>query len=220
VLKLGRKKLPQHNTVVAERLARTLLANQPFLNNIASAFLFHPRLASFLLNKMAPDKHFAATFTAMLHNTANPTTIQAGEKTNVIPSIAKVEVDGRFLPGQTTESFLAEVKNVVGPHLEINVINELQPSMVNPNDPIMESIARVLRGHDPDAIALPIMISATTNAAHYSKLNTKYFGFSPVKFDNGDNFQAMFHGNNERIPIEGFHFGIRVLAELVEEICT
>ncbi len=220
VLRLGRTKLPQHDNTVAEHLARTLLASQPFPSRLASVLLFHPRLSSFVLNRMAPDKHFATMLSAMLHNTANPTAFHAGEKTNVIPSIAKVQVDGRFLPGQTIESFLAEVKSVLGPHLEVNVLNKLQPTMVSPSDPIMHSIARVLQRHDPSAVALPIMISATTNAAHYSRLNTKYFGFSPVKFDNGDNFQTMFHGANERIPVEGFHFGIRVLAELVEEICS
>jgi acetylornithine deacetylase/succinyl-diaminopimelate desuccinylase-like protein len=220
ILKLGRRELPQHRNVVTEHLAKTLLANQSLPSSIASAFLLHPRLTSFVLNRLVPESQLATTLFAMLHNTANPTTIRAGEKTNIIPEVARVEVDGRFLPGQTTESLLAEVKSIVGPQIEINVLNELQPTVVNPGDPIMESIARVLQRHDPCAVALPVMISATTNAAHYSTLNTKYFGFSPVKFDNLDNFRAMFHGTDERIPVEGFHFGVRVLAELVEEVCS
>lgn len=220
ILKLSRKELPQHGNVVTEHLAKTLLANQSFPSSIASSFLLHPRLTSFVLNRLVPDSHLTTMLFAMLHNTANPTTIRAGEKTNIIPAVARVEVDGRFLPGQTTESFLAEVRNVVGPQIEINVLNELRPTTVNPDDPIMESIARVLQRHDPSAVALPMMITATTNAAHYSTLGTKYFGFSPVKLDNLDSFPAMFHGPNERIPVEGFHFGIRVLAELVEEICS
>lgn len=220
VLKLSRTELPQHGNVVVDHLARTLLANRSFPGNLASVLLLHPRLTSLILNKMAPDKQFATTLSAMLHNTANPTAFRAGEKTNVIPSIATVQVDGRFLPGQTTESFLAEVRKVVGPRLEMNVLSELQPTMVSPDDPIMHSIGRVLQRHDTGAVALPIMISATTNAAHYSRLNTKYFGFSPVKFNSLDDFRVMFHGINERVPVEGFHFGLRVLTELVGEICS
>jgi acetylornithine deacetylase/succinyl-diaminopimelate desuccinylase-like protein len=220
ILKLGRKELPRHNTVVARHLVKTLSANQPFPQNILSALLLQPWFSSFFVDKVVPDKKLATTLFTMFHNTANPTAVRAGEKTNVIPSVARAEVDGRFLPGQTRESFLAEVKNVVGSDLEINVLSELKPTMVDPKDPIMDSITRVLQRHDPSAAALPVMISATTNAAHYSRLHTKYLGFSPVKFDNGDNFQAMFHGNDERIPVEGFHFGIRVLADLVEEICS
>jgi acetylornithine deacetylase/succinyl-diaminopimelate desuccinylase-like protein len=220
ILKLGRKELPQHRNVVTEHLARTLLANQPLPSSIASALLLHPRLTSFVLNRLVPESQLATTLFAMLHNTANPTTIRAGEKTNITPSVARVEVDGRFLPDQTKEDLLAEVKSIVGAQIEVNVLNELQPTMVDPGDPIMASIARVLQRHDPSAVALPVMISATTNATHYSTLNTKYFGFSPVKFDNLDNFRAMFHGTDERIPVEGFHFGVRVLAELVEEVCS
>ena len=220
ILKLGRKELPRHNTVVAQHLVKTLSANQPFPQNILSALLLQPWFSSFFVDKVVPDKKLATTLFTMFHNTANPTAVRAGEKTNVIPSVARAEVDGRFLPGQTRESFLAEVKNVVGSDLEINVLSELKPTMVDPKDPIMDSITRVLQRHDPSAAALPVMISATTNAAHYSRLHTKYLGFSPVKFDNGDNFQAMFHGNDERIPVEGFHFGIRVLADLVEELCS
>ncbi len=220
IVKLGRKELPQHSSVVTRHLAKTLLATQPLPSSIASAFLLHPRFTSFVLNRMVPESQLATTLYAMLHNTANPTTIRAGEKTNVIPAVARVEVDGRFLPGQTVASFLAEVKDVVGPQIEINVLKELQPTMASPDDPIMDSIAHVLQRHDPGATVLPIMVPATTNAAHYSKLDTKYFGFSPVKFDKLDNFGDMFHGVNERIPVEGFHFGIRVLAELVEEICS
>ena len=221
IMKLARKTLPQHKTAVAEHLVKTVLATQPFpQKKILPPLLLHPWLSNFLLDKVLSRKQFAAMLFAMLHNTANPTKIRAGEKINVIPSVAKAEIDGRFLLGQTKESFLAEVKDVVGPDLEINVLSELKPTMVDHEDPIMDLIARVIQHHDPHAIALPVMISATTNATHYSRLGTKYFGFSPVKFNSEDDFQSMFHGNNERIPVEGFHFGIKALAELVEEICT
>jgi acetylornithine deacetylase/succinyl-diaminopimelate desuccinylase-like protein len=214
ILKLSRQTLPRHKTAVAEHLVATVLATQPFPSRILAPLLLRPWLSSLLLDKVLSRKQFAAMLFAMLHNTANPTKVRAGEKTNVIPSVAKAEIDGRFLPGQTKESFLAEVKDVVGPDLEINVLSELKPTIVEHEDPIM------IQRHDPPAIALPVMISATTNATHYSRLGTKYFGFSPVKFNSEDDFQSMFHGNNERIPVEGFHFGIRALAELVKEICT
>ncbi|MBM4445385.1 MAG: M20/M25/M40 family metallo-hydrolase [Chloroflexi bacterium] len=220
IIRLGRNGLPRHDNVVAGHLAKALLASQRFPTSIASAFLLHPRLTSLVLNRLVPESEQATMLSAMLHNTASPTTLRAGGKTNIIPAVARVEVDGRFLPGQTAESFLAEVKDVVGPGIEINVLKKLQPTTVDPDDPIMGAIARVLKNHDPQAVALPVMISATTNATHYSTLNTKYFGFSPVKVAHHDSFRSMFHGADERIPVEGFRFGIRVLAELVEEVCS
>jgi acetylornithine deacetylase/succinyl-diaminopimelate desuccinylase-like protein len=220
ILKLGRNDLPHHRSIVTEHLARTIVASLPFPSSMASAFVLHPRLTSLVLNRLVPESRQASALLATLRNTATPTTIRAGEKTNIIPGVARASVDGRFLPGQTTESFLAEVREVVGPGIEVNVLKTLQPTVADPNDPIMGAIARVLRRDDPHAVALPFMVSATTNATHYSALKTKYFGFSPVKLNSVDSFQSMFHGADERIPVEGFHFGIRVLAELVEEICS
>ena len=220
ILKLTRKGLPQHNTAVVEQAISTLSANQSFPNNLLPGLLLHPWLSDLLLDKAVPDKDIAAIFSSMLHNTVNPTVIHAGDKTNIVPSVARVEVDGRILPGQTRESFLAEVKDLVGPDFEINVLAELKPTTADPNDPIIGLMSQVLRRHDPSAVVIPTMIPATTNATHYSRLGTKYFGFSPMKSNNGDSFKAMFHGHNERISVDGFRFGVRVLAELVEKICA
>jgi acetylornithine deacetylase/succinyl-diaminopimelate desuccinylase-like protein len=56
---------------------------------------------------------------ATLRNTANPTTLKAGYKMNVIPSTAEATVDCRVLPGQL-ESFQAEVAEIVGDGVQID----------------------------------------------------------------------------------------------------
>ncbi len=218
MVKLVRKGLPQHNTPVVEQFLARLSSNQPFPNNLVLKLLLKERLSRFILEKLFPDKALASTFFAMLHNTANPTVIHAGEKTNVIPSVARVQVDGRILPGQTTESYLTEVRELIGEDFEINMLSEFAPTAADPDDPIMSIITRILQRHDPEAIVLPNLTTGFTDASHYSRLGTKCFGFSPMKLNPDDNFKAMFHGHNERIPVEGFRFGTRVLPELVEEL--
>ena len=218
--KLGHLKLPQHNTPVVETFLRRLSKHQPFPNSVVLKLLLKPSLSSFILEKLFPDPALATTFWAMLRNTANPTVLRAGEKTNVIPSVATAEVDGRLLPGQTKESFLAEVRAVIGDDLKIEVLNELTPTSADPNDPILDLIAQLIEKRDPGAVVIPNLVPGFTDATHYSKLGIKCFGFSPVKLNPEDNFKALFHGHNERIPITGFHFGVRLLAELVEVLAT
>jgi acetylornithine deacetylase/succinyl-diaminopimelate desuccinylase-like protein len=220
VVKLVRKGLPQHNTAVMEGFISTLSSNYPFPNSLVLKLLLRPALSRFILEKLFPDKTLATTFHAMLHNTANPTVIRAGEKTNVIPSIARVEVDGRILPGQNPAEFIAEVKDLIGEDFEINILSKCPPSASDPDDPVMDMIAGIIQRHDPGAIVLPNLLTGFSDGSQYSRLGTKYFGFSPMKLNPEDSFKTMAHGHNEKIPVEGFRFGIRVLPELIEELCS
>ncbi len=220
VVKLVKVGLPQHNIPVMEGFISTLSANSPFPNSLVLKLLLRPALSRFILEKLFPDKALATTFHAMLHNTANPTVLRAGEKTNVIPSVAKVEVDGRVLPGQTTESYLTEVKRLIGEDFEINILSECAPSSADPENPVMDMIRKIIERHHPGATVLPNLLTGFSDGSQYSRLGTRYFGFSPMKLNPGDNFKTMAHGHNERIPVEGFRFGVRVLPELIEELCT
>ncbi len=41
-----------------------------------------------------------------------------------------------------------------------------------------------------------------------------------VKLPEGFHFIDLMHGHDERIPVEGFFFGVRVLFDLVARLCT
>lgn len=111
--RLGTTRLPQHLTPVVESFLRALAASAPFPRNKLMPLLLNPRLAGALLDLMErQDVDRAIAINAMLRNAASPTMLEAGKKVNVIPSRAKARVDGRILPGQTLETFLAEVQRV------------------------------------------------------------------------------------------------------------
>jgi acetylornithine deacetylase/succinyl-diaminopimelate desuccinylase-like protein len=90
----------------------------------------------------------------------------------------------------------------------------------SPTDPILEHMAEALRLHDPLAIVVPYMAPGFTDANHYSRLGIRCFGFSPVKLPENFHFVDLMHGHDERIPVEGFQFGLRVLFDLVSNLCT
>jgi acetylornithine deacetylase/succinyl-diaminopimelate desuccinylase-like protein len=156
----------------------------------------------------------------MLRNTASPTMLAAGKKINVIPSTAAVKVDGRLIPGQTLESFLAEIRAVVGDDVRISVLEDHPGTTFEAKTELFDAIVEVLARHDPEAVAVPYMIPGYTDAFAYQKLGTICYGFAPVQLDASVNFSRMYHGHDERIPVQGFGWGLRVLYELVRGFCA
>ena len=218
--KLGEKRLPQHNVEAVTRFSSMLSKNLGFPKSQIFKLLLSDSFSNLIIDKVMPDKSSAQAFAAMLHNTANPTVIHAGEKTNVIPSEAVIEVDGRVLPGFTTDDFIKEVRAIIGDEAEIEVINDFTPTEAPADDPIMNIFSEVITKRDPKAIVLPTLFTGFTDASHWKDLGMKCYGFSPLKLPADVSFKSMVHGHNENIPLDGFRFGLETLFEAVEIIVT
>ena len=213
--RLGRKGLKQKNVPAVVRFVEILAANLKFPKNVVFKLLLNPVLSPIILGKVMPDKGSAQAFAAMLHNTANPTVIHAGDKTNVIPSEATLEIDGRLLPGTSTDEFLAEVRQAIGPEPEIEVMRELTPTEAPADDPIFSLFTESIVRRDPGAIVVPNLVTGFTDATHWKKLGIKCYGFSPLRLPPDLAFKSLFHGHDERIPLDGFRFGLEALFEVV-----
>jgi acetylornithine deacetylase/succinyl-diaminopimelate desuccinylase-like protein len=217
---LGAKRLPQHNVEAASRFIKLLASHLKFPKNIIFKLLLNPTFSNFILDNLIPQKDVARALAAVLHNTANPTMIRAGNKSNVIPSEATLEVDGRILPGFTREDFIKELRALIGDEAEIEVMREMTPTESPVQDPIMDLISEVIASHDPAGLVAPYLVTGITDATHWKRLGIKCYGFSPVKLPEEASFTNLFHGHDERITIEGFRFGLKVLFELVTKLVT
>jgi len=218
--KLGKTRLPLHVTPEAEEFVKATASHQSFPKGRILKKVLDPRWSRIILEKVFPDKAMARTLYAVLHNTANPTILRGGEKVNVLPSEAVLEVDGRTLPGITLEEFLKEVKAVIGTGYEVEVLRYQPGVSVSARDPILGYMTDALRLSDPLAIVVPYMVPGFTDATHYTRLGIRCFGFAPVKLPEDFNFVDLIHGHDERIPVEGFRFGLQALFCLVSKLCT
>ena len=217
---LHEARLPQHNTEVVSRFVRALAAKAPFPQNRLLPLLLNRALSGTLTKRLeARNLEQALGLNAMLRNTASPTMLSAGKKINVIPSAATVQVDGRLIPGQTLEAFLDEIRAVVGDDVRLTVLDDHPGTTFESKTELFAAIARALERHDPEAIPVPYMIPGFTDAFAYQKLGATCYGFAPVKLDPEVNFSRMYHGHDERIPVAGFAWGLRVLHEVVREFC-
>jgi acetylornithine deacetylase/succinyl-diaminopimelate desuccinylase-like protein len=160
-------------------------------------------------------------FYAMLHNTATPTGLAAGYKTNVIPATAEATLDGRTLPGFSTEAFLAELRAVVGDTFEFEVMLATPPIETRYDTRLFELMSESLMAHDAQAAAvLPYMMSAATDAKYLAPLGIPTYGFSPLRLPPGMGFMEMFHAHDERVPVDGLGWGVEVLYDVVTKYCS
>ncbi|MCX3060855.1 M20/M25/M40 family metallo-hydrolase [Streptomyces beihaiensis] len=152
---------------------------------------------------------------ASLRNVANPTQLGAGYKVNVIPGLATAHVDGRFLPG-FEEEFLADIDRILGPNVQREDVHADKALETTFDGAIVEAMQTSLKAEDPVARAVPYMLSAGTDAKSFDDLGIRGFGFAPLKLPPELDFAGMFHGVDERVPVDGLKFGVRVLDRFID----
>jgi acetylornithine deacetylase/succinyl-diaminopimelate desuccinylase-like protein len=159
------------------------------------------------LKKLGP---MARMIGATIRNTANATMLSGGYKSNVIPSTAEATIDTRFLPGGEDE-LLAKIDELAGEGVTRETIVRDIAVETSFDGAIVDAMAAALRGEDPGARPVPYMMSGGTDAKAFSLLGIRCFGFAPLLLPADLDFSAMFHGIDERVPIDGLRFGVRVL---------
>lgn len=154
---------------------------------------------------------------ATLRDTANPTMLSGGYKSNVIPPVASATIDGRFLPGHQ-DDFLRTIKQLAGEKIDIEFEN-LDIALSAPfSEDIVQKMKNALAVEDPGALVVPYMLSGGTDAKALAKLQIKGYGFMPLQLPNDLDFAGLFHGVDERIPIESLEFGSRAFKRFVASL--
>ena len=163
------------------------------------------------LRKLGPLSRIAG---ATVRDTVNPTMLKAGYKANVIPSTAEAVVDCRILPGRE-EAFLREVDELLGPDVSREWVTRLPPVETPFDGALVDAMAASLCTEDPDAQIAPYMVSAGTDAKSFAQLGMRCYGFSPLQLPPDLDFASLFHGIDERVPVDALRFGARVLDEFL-----
>ena len=199
IAKIGNHKWPR-------RITRT---NQIFLTKIAeiTGKKFDPDNLEPILEEIGS---MSKMFNATLQNTANPSMLEAGYKANVIPQTASAVVDGRTLPGHEAE-LMETVQSLVGPDVKVERLVSDIPLEVDFAGALVEAMINAIKSEDPEAEVIPYLLSGGTDNKALAKLGITGYGFSPLKLPSDLDFIGLFHGVDERVPIDSLQFGARTL---------
>jgi acetylornithine deacetylase/succinyl-diaminopimelate desuccinylase-like protein len=164
-----------------------------------------------LINRLGP---LGRMMRAGLRNTVNPTQLQAGYKTNVVPASAEGTIDGRFLPG-SEDTFRNEIARLAGEHVRLEEIYRGAAVEARLDSPLLEAIGSALRDEDGTAFVLPYISTAFTDAKWLAPLGIQCYGFTPMLLPDDLDFTALFHGVDERVPTSALDFGVKVFDRLL-----
>lgn len=152
---------------------------------------------------------------ASLRNTTNPTRLAAGYKENVIPGEATAVVDGRYVPGDR-DAFFATIDSLLGDTVERELIHGDDAVSTTFDGDLVDAMVASLQAEDPSAPVIPYLMSGGTDGKAWGQLGVRCFGFTPLRLPADLDFSAMFHGVDERVPVDSLQFGTRVLDGLLD----
>jgi acetylornithine deacetylase/succinyl-diaminopimelate desuccinylase-like protein len=209
---LDRRRLPVHITPPFRAMVDALDGCLPAPLGLVLRQLLNPLLTDRLLDLLGEP---GRVFDPLLHNTVNPTMLQASDKINVIPGEVSVGLDGRLLPGFTPQDMLKELLPIVGKDVEIEVA-VYEPGPKGLDMGFFDTLAGVLGELDPAGKATPLLLSGVTDARFFSQLGIQTYGFLPMKLAPDFNFARLVHAADERIPVEALNFGADAIYRAIQ----
>jgi len=204
IARIGRHDWPVRETEAAFAFARAACQ--------ALGVDFDPADPAGVLAKLGP---IARMVGATMTNTANPTMLAAGYKVNVIPQVATAQVDGRFLPGHEDE-FFREIDALAGPGVRREFVHHDVAVETSFDGDLVDAMHAALAAEDPEGRMVPYCLSGGTDAKSFARLGVRCFGFTPLRLPPELDFAGMFHGVDERVPVEALRFGTRVLDNFLD----
>ena len=209
---LDRKRLPVHVTPVVREFVDRIAAELPRKEATVMRSLLKPRLTDTALRLLGER---GSTMEPMLRNTVNATIIRGGAKINVVPSEIELELDGRALPGFTPAQLIAELHDLVGDDVEIELVRH-DPGPAAPDLGLFETLAGVIRELDPEGIPVPLLQIGVTDGRFFSQAGVQTYGFLPMRLPEEFQFAKLIHAADERIPVDALEFGAEAVWRAIQ----
>jgi len=209
--------LPVHLTPTFIKMLDAAGSQVKFPLSLLTQLLHSPTLMGIVLNSLKGET--GNMLSALVTNTLTPTILHAGSKVNVIPSVAEVEIDCRLLPGQTPESVINEIHQIVGEGIELETVYTTCGAEFSTETPLFKLMEKRTRQMDPGGLVIPMLMPGATDACQYQSAGITVYGFTPGILPPEMPLMKMAHGHDERVPISFIESGLPVLWDVVTEFC-
>lgn len=209
---LDRKRTPPHVTPVARAMIEAMADALPRPKAAVLRALLNPRTHGATLRLIGEQ---GRPLEGALRNTVNATIVRGGSAVNVIPSEIEVEMDGRLLPGFGPDDLLAELRDIVGNDIELEVLRH-DEGPADADMTFFDALADVMRELDPHGIPIPMLLPAVTDARHLSPLGIQTYGFMPLRLPEEFPLATLAHAADERVPADAVRFGAEAIYRAVQ----
>ncbi|MFA6450180.1 MAG: M20/M25/M40 family metallo-hydrolase [bacterium] len=215
--------MPARQTEIVKTILNELATKVlPFPKGFALKQIFNPLLTKTILGAIgSANKDVAETISAMMRDTVSPTIVKGGSKENVIPEKCEAIIDCRILPGQTAVEF----RNLLKSKVNVEDISLLLEEVPDPTESPMDTelyraIERVVAKHDPTGVVIPFLMTGATDSRFFRKKGVTAYGFIPFKSSvPPDKYLPTIHSVDERVPIDGLDFGVKMFYDLMTDLC-
>jgi acetylornithine deacetylase/succinyl-diaminopimelate desuccinylase-like protein len=213
LVKLDQASMPYHKTPIVEKIIQAMMKVLPGHYRDALDGLLDPERFEASLAAIGPGREW---FESLFRDTANPTIVRAGNKFNVIPAEAVVEIDARILPGRTTEDLVAELRALLGELVSIEVIASGPKTKPEVDFSLFDTLAGILKELDPTGTPIPYLFNESPDGRLLEDVGIQNYGFIPMDLPPAIDLPALIHAENERVPIAAIQFGATALYELLK----
>jgi acetylornithine deacetylase/succinyl-diaminopimelate desuccinylase-like protein len=205
---LDQRRLPVHITPPIQKMIETIASHLNADEAASLRGLLDPALTDSILDRGMKD---GRDFDALLHNTVNATVFRGGSQVNVAPSEITVEMDGRILPGMTTNDLIHEIYDVIGRDTADIRINVFDPGPGDADMGLFDTLAGVLKEADPGAIPIPFVMCGVTDARFFCQIGIQTYGFLPMNLPDDMDIWGTVHNADEHVPAHAIEFGANAI---------
>jgi acetylornithine deacetylase/succinyl-diaminopimelate desuccinylase-like protein len=169
---------------------------------------------------LAKDQLVGIMLEAILAVTMAPTILRAGEKINVIPSVAELDVDCRVPPDLGEQHVRGALREVLGEDgYDVSFHDTVVGNRSPVDSPLMDSIRRFIAREDPGAEVAPVVLPAFSDSHWWRAAfpDCVAYGFFPMSSMNAFEAYALMHAPDERIPLADLGLAATFYSELIVE---
>ena len=155
---------------------------------------------------------------ALMRTTVAFTRMSGSKAVNVIPPKASMVSNMRLIPGDTVDSAITRIKDVIkDDDIQLSVLNGWDPSPVSCTDcEGWQIVSSACRATWQGCIVTPYLMMQCSDSRHYGPISDKVYRFSAMDLTAAE--RSLIHGNDERIRLDtagrAVEFFIRVIRQL------
>jgi len=155
---------------------------------------------------------------AMLKNTISLNRMLAGDKINVIPSLAEAEFDIRLLPGTDPDAVIADIQKMLADeNITVETLKKARASESAMDTEAFAVIRDTCLEHFQDALSVPSLLFGASDSRFFRSRGIPCYGVCPMLIKVADLNRV--HGIDERISEENMIQGSQVFEDIVKRLC-